>query len=316
MTHSSEKQVQTESPLVNWNEFWETFHHGTAVVKGLHFHYVEGGQGSPVLLLPCCWPQTWYAWRYIMPQLVAAGHRVVVLDPRGVGNSDRPADGYDLGSLAADIHGVVERIGLLKDGPIAVAGHGIGTWLGYAYAADWRDDVRQLVVMNACVPGISSSHNDLDPLESNLQSWHFNFNQLDDLPELLIGGREKAFLTWLFRAKAMRPWSITAEAIDEYARHLSSPGAIRAISNYYRTIFSPEALVINRARAEKPLTIPVLALGAERGYGVHLVDAMRTVASNVVGEVVEGSGHYMLEEAPMKITEALLDFFSQQRPAA
>ena len=87
-----------------------------------------------------------------MPKLVASGHRVVALDPRGVGDSDRPADGYDLGSLAADIHGVVEQIGLLKDGPIAVAGHGIGTWLGYAYAADWRDDVRQLVVMNACVP--------------------------------------------------------------------------------------------------------------------------------------------------------------------
>ena len=201
----------------------------------------------------------------------------------------------------------------LSSGSHRGSGLRFGTWLGYAYAADWRDDVRQLVVMNACVPGISTPHKDFNPEESNLQSWHFSFNQLDDLPELLIGGREKSFLTWLFRAKAMRPWAITAEAVEEYARHLASPGAIRAISNYYRTIFSPEGLVANRARAEQRLAIPVLALGAERGYGVHLVEAMRCVACNVVGEVVEGSGHYMLEEAPGKISEALLRFFSQQQ---
>jgi len=52
MNNYSKKQVRSESPLANWDEFWDTFRHGTAVVKGLHFHYVEGGQGSPVLLLP------------------------------------------------------------------------------------------------------------------------------------------------------------------------------------------------------------------------------------------------------------------------
>ncbi|TXM96930.1 alpha/beta hydrolase [Methylobacterium sp. WL64] len=301
----------SNATFIDWSQFWQTFHHGTAVVDGLHLHYVEGGKGPPILLLPCCWPQNWYAWRFIMPQLVASGHRVVVLDPRGVGDSDRPTDGYDLKTLATDIHGFVETIGLLSDGPISVAAHGIGTWLAYAYAADWRNDVKRLAVMNACVPGISTPRNDMDGDETVLQNWHFSFNRLDDLPELLIGGREREFITWLFRAKAMRPWAIDDAAVEQYVRHFSAPGALRAINNYYRTIFNVAGVEANRRRAERPLEIPILALGAERGYGDHLVEVMRTIATDVSGGTIVGSGHYMLEEDPIGICRELIRFIER-----
>lgn len=313
--HARALQSSGETPLVDWVMFWEAFRHGTAVVNGLHFHYVEGGSGAPILLLPG-WPQSWYAWRYVMPKLVAGGHRVVAIDPRGMGDSDRPVDGYDLGTLAADIHGLVETLGLLADGPIAVAGHDIGTWIGYAYAADWPQDVKWLSVMDALVPGISSPRTDLHPDEANLRSWHFGFNRLDDLPEILLRGREELFLTWLFRAKAMRPWSIGPEAIEEYRRKLAAPGAIRTVTAYYKTVFSPEGLAANRTRAQRLLTIPILALGAERGYGAHLVEAMRTVATDVDGGAILGCGHYMPEEAPGCISDELLRFFDDRAHGA
>ena len=179
------------------------FRHGTVAANGVRLHYVERGDGPPVLLLPG-WPQSWYAWRHVMVRLAAAGRRVIAVDPRGMGDSERPATGYDLATVAADIHAFAAGLGLLDNGPIDVAGHDVGAWIGYAYAADWPGDVRRLAMMDALVPGFSSPRTDLSPEEANLRAWHFGFNRLDDLPETLIAGRERAFLTWLFRAKAVK----------------------------------------------------------------------------------------------------------------
>lgn len=286
-----------------------SFRHGTAVANGLHFHYVEGGQGRPILLIPG-WPQSWYAWRHVMPLLVAEGRRVIAIDPRGTGQSDRPAHGYDLTTVASDVHGIVEALGLIADGPIDVAGHDVGAWIAYAYAADWPSDVRRLAVMDALLPGLSVPRADLSVHETNLRTWHFPFNQLDDLPEMLLAGREKAFLTWLFRAKSVRSWAITAEDIDEYAHQMAMPGAIRAATAYYKAAFSAEGVAANKARAKRPLEAPILVLGAERGVGPAMLDTFRPLAREASGRTIPDCGHYMPEERPEEVAADLIRFFA------
>jgi pimeloyl-ACP methyl ester carboxylesterase len=72
----------------------------------LRQHVVTGGDGPPLLLVHG-WPQTWYAWRMIMPGL-ANDFSVVAADQRGCGLSGKPPGGYDTGTLAADpaaLHG-------------------------------------------------------------------------------------------------------------------------------------------------------------------------------------------------------------------
>ena len=185
--------------------FWSQFRHGTVAVKGVRLHFVEGGSGVPILLLPG-WPQSWYAWRYVMPLLAAAGRRVIALDPRGMGDSDRPASGYDMRTVAAELHSFVETLGLTANGPIDVVGHDIGTWIGYAYAAEWPNDVKRLAVFDAALPGITPPPPaGIPSTEANVKTWHFAFNRLDDLPEILLHGRERQFLTWLFKAKTTGP---------------------------------------------------------------------------------------------------------------
>lgn len=71
----------------------EGFSNGFATVNGIQIHYVSGGQGTPVILMPG-WPQTWWAFRKIMPQ-IAASHRVIAVNIRGMGASDKPQAGYD-----------------------------------------------------------------------------------------------------------------------------------------------------------------------------------------------------------------------------
>ena len=65
--------------------------HHIAKIDGTRFHYVTAGTGDPVLLIPG-WPESWIAWRKVLPLLVSAGRRVVVLDPRGFGESDKPVE--------------------------------------------------------------------------------------------------------------------------------------------------------------------------------------------------------------------------------
>src|SRR4051812_50016912 len=66
----------------------------TVTANGTRLHAVVGGSGAPVLLLHG-WPQTWRAWRPLMPVLAAHGHRVIAPDLRGTGGSDRPPSGDD-----------------------------------------------------------------------------------------------------------------------------------------------------------------------------------------------------------------------------
>ncbi|WP_213881695.1 alpha/beta hydrolase [Pseudomonas sp. dw_358] len=311
MNVRSEQPQHVGADFMMRTDFWKRFHHASARVGDVNLHYVEGGDGPPVLLIPG-WPQSWYAWRYVMPQLVDAGYRVIAVDPRGMGESDAPIGDYDLGTVAAELRSFAETIGLFENGPIDVVGHDVGTWIAYAWAADWRSDIRRIALLDALIPGVSAPRTDLPVDEANRRSWHFAFNQLDDLPELLISGREEVFLTWLFRVKSLQPWTITAEDIAIYARQLAAPGALRAATRYYQCALSPEGVAANRLRAEKPIDIPVLALGADRGVGDHIVKALQALATNVQGDVILNAGHYLPEEAANRIADLLVDFLGPQ----
>lgn len=84
-----------------------------ATVNGVRLHFVTGGNGDPVLLLPG-WPETWWSYRKIMPEL-AKRYRVISVDIRGMGASDKPAGGYDKKTMAADIDALVRHLGSIID---------------------------------------------------------------------------------------------------------------------------------------------------------------------------------------------------------
>ena len=115
-------------------------------------------------------------------------------------------------------------------------------------------------------------------------------------------------LSWLFRAKAMRPWTITPADLDEYVRVNAAVGATRAALSYYRHVFSPEGLEQGRARTERQLRLPILAFGADKGVGTGLVETMRLVATDVRVGVFEGCGHYVPEEAPRALADQIIKF--------
>jgi len=283
------------------------------VADGVRLHYVMAGEGEPVLLIPG-WPQSWYAWRFMIPLLAAVGRRVYVVDPRGFGDSDKPDQGYDLGTAANDIHALIANLGLSERRGVDIVSHDVGTWIAHAHAATYPGDVRRLVVSDATIPGVSSPPPAGYPDRlRNARSWHFGFNRIEGLPEALIHGREREFLQWFFGSfKCTRTWTIDADAFEEYLRVFSFPGAVRAGLNYYREVFSAQGMAASAERCKRTLDMPILCLGGADADGDGLLRTMRQFGADVSGTVYQGVGHHLPEECPEEMAHDILEFWGRK----
>ena len=272
-----------------------TFSHHTASVNGIQLHYVMGGKGDPVVLLHG-WPETWYEWRHVMPAL-ARNHTVIVPDLRGLGDSSKPVDGYDGNTTAEDIHQLVTQLGF-KD--IFLVGHDLGAFVSYSYAAAHPNEVSRLVILDVPIAGTG-------PALNLTRLWHIPFHMVRDIPETLVEGKEREYLTWFYRNGAYNPAAITEEDIDEYISHYSAPGGMRAGFEYYRAI--PLGVEQIKEYSKVKLPMPVLALGGEYSFGTAALDSMKSLATDVRGGIVPLSGHWIAEERPEFLTEQLFKFF-------
>ena len=275
--------------------------HNTHGPFGSRLHYVTCGSGHPILLV-AGWPQSWFAWRKMIRPL-AKTFRVVAVDLPGLGGSDRSHAGYDAISISKRLRAFVQDQKLEGGHYI---GHDIGAWLGYTYARLFPKDMSSLTLIDATVPGLTPADAyELDP-ERLHKNWHFFFNALPDLPEALVAGRERQWLSWLFKTKSRIPNAIESEALDEYTRCYEVPGALTGGFGYYRDLFATMAQ--NRELAVDKITCPVLAVGGSDGAGNLLEKIMSAHAVDVRGYVISGCGHYVPEEAPSQLLELLHAF--------
>jgi pimeloyl-ACP methyl ester carboxylesterase len=185
----------------------------------------------------------------------------------------------------------------------AGGGHDWGGAVAYALAAQDRALVTRLAILDMLLPGI-----ELPGLGANALAsyWHFAFHGVRDLAELLVAGRERAYIGWFFQNFAYNPRAVSEADVDEYARCLTQPGALRAGFEYYRA--AGQDAVDFAAAAREQLTCPVLALGGERSIGAAVKLCMQQVAGDVRGGVLERCGHWIAEEQPQTLLDELTAF--------
>jgi pimeloyl-ACP methyl ester carboxylesterase len=271
----------------------------------LRLHAVTGGDGLPLLLVHG-WPQTWYAWRMLMPAL-ARDFAVVAVDQRGIGLSDKPADGYDAGTLARDLVALMDALGHPR---FALYGTDVGMPIAYALAADHRDRVDRLVVSEAPLPGISPSPPLFLPPPLNAMLWHLAFNQLPKINEQLVTGREDIFFGAEFDASA-GTHKLPDYAVKYYIDTLKDSDHLRGSFGFYRAI--PVTSAQNEQRKTRRLTLPVLAIGGAESSGEGVGNTMKLAADDVQTVVLTGSGHWVAEQAPDQLLAALTAFLAPYR---
>ena len=186
-----------------------------------------------------------------MPAL-AKNYTVIAPDLRGFGDSSKPLTGYDGNNTADDIYQLVSQLGFSN---IFLVAHDVGAQTAYSYAASHPDNVTKLVIMDFVFPGF------LPPELGENGPWWFGFYQTPDVPELLMEGKEREYISWFIKGLAYNPSAITEEDIDVYARHAMSPGGLRSQFEHYRAFPIDEEQ--NRELAKNKITIPVLVLGGD-----------------------------------------------------
>ncbi|WP_082902792.1 alpha/beta fold hydrolase [Paraburkholderia ginsengiterrae] len=280
-------------------------HDGKIDVNGVRYHYLLAmGHGTPVVLLHG-WGSTSFMWRFVMPQLVTRGYTVLAPDLRGLGDTAKPATGYEKANIAEDIHALVAQLNL---GPqVNVIGHDMGGMVAYAYAAQHPDDVRSVAILDVPLPGIAP----WDQIVQIPRTWHFRFYAVQDLPEMLIAGRELEYLKWFHNSEAVNSRAFTTDVEETYAREYAMPGALRAGFEYYRAF--PADARQNQVFAQRKLTMPVLGIGGAGSLGPIVGEELRHVATNVQSVQIEGAGHWVAEEQPLAVTDALLKFLPPPR---
>lgn len=275
--------------------------------SGLRISGVEAGpeHAAAIVLLPG-WPQTAYAWRHVQARLAEAGRRTLALDLPGMGGSDLlPAgEAYDIGRVADLIAAAVAEAGLEH---FTLVGHDVGTWAAYAWAARRPEGIERLVLTEAAVPGVTAEG--ALPLAAAPKVFQFYFNALEELPEVLTAGRERAFLDWLFRTKTLVPGAIGPADLDLYAESYARPGRMSAGFGYYRALTTS----IAQNKAAPAPAMPILALGGEGGVGDALLTGLKARSRAVEGGTMGGVGHYIPEEAPDLFTDRLLAFIGAGR---
>ncbi|WP_158743475.1 alpha/beta fold hydrolase [Acidisphaera sp. L21] len=275
------------------NTVLDGFQHRLVNAGGVKIHTVSGGAGTPIVLLHG-FPQTWWEWRKIMPDL-ANRHTVVAVDLRGAGFSDCPQGGYDKVTMAADIHAAMTGLGHSR---YAVCGHDIGAMVAVALAATHREAVTHLAVLDVPMPGWSEWETTAAKL------WHFGFHMNRDLPERLIQGREYDYVSSFISERLFDHGAHDPDDIEIFARALAQPGRTRGGMEWYRA-FPTDHRTALTWKAD-PLMMPVLALGGDQRFGPRMVGMMQEFASDVRGGSVPNASHYIADERPKEVLAALV----------
>ncbi|BCL25261.1 alpha/beta fold hydrolase [Streptomyces aurantiacus] len=274
--------------------------HHLADINGTRLHYVSAGTtGSPILLVHG-WPETWWAFRKLIP-LLAQTHRVFAPDLRGFGDSGNADTEYGEAVTAEDLHHLVEHIGA---GPVHLLCQDISGGTGFRFAATHPEDVISFTGVETTLAGFG-----LESLAdvNNFGSWHVGFLGAPGIPGMLLPGHERELLAdFAFPLMNGTEGSITESDVDEFVRTYARPNAWRGTEGLYRGVFSDNGAT--RALAEShPLAVPVLTVD---GAGhTHTENTFRQVTAGEITAVrLDGVGHLIAQEAPEALAATMVEF--------
>jgi pimeloyl-ACP methyl ester carboxylesterase len=276
-----------------------TYESRTADLDAVRIHYLKTGSGEKTLVLIHGFGDTSHMWIPLFDEF-SKGYTVIAPDMRGLGESSRPAGGYDKKTLAADIHELVKSLGYRN---IDLVGHDLGLMVAYAYAAQHPDEVERLVLLEAPIPGIGDIW---QKIYTTPGLWHFHF-VFSPVALELVKGRERLFLEHFWQTLSPHPETFSEADRQIYAKAYAQEGAMRAAFEMFKT-FDTQDAADNRQFAARKLPMPLLTIEGDKAMGGALEIQAKIVASNVNSITLSDTGHWLMEQRPSEIKAELKKF--------
>lgn len=247
-----------------------------------------------------------------MPAL-AEKYTVIAPDMRGYGDSEKPTDGYDGRSLAEDFRALVSQLGFRE---IFIVAHDMGVPPALIYAGEYPDEVRALADLEEPVvteKNMQQLHSFTPEGTKNGGLWWWAFALASDMPERLIIGKEREFLTWFYENFTVDHSSIEPETVDEYLRTFAAPNGLTGAFGVYRAVFETIKQTESYGRLFSKIKVPMLGLGGDHSIGKQTQQMLEDIGSDVRGGAVENCGHFIADEQPDYLIEQLNNLFAEAK---
>lgn len=278
-------------------------HRFVDLADGVTIHVADAGpaDGPPVMLVHG-FPQNWWEWHAMIGPLAADGYRVLCPDLRGAGWSSAPRSRYFKSEMADDLAAVLDRLGV---GPVKLVAHDWGGPVAFIMMLHHPTKVSGFFGLNTSAPWVTRD------LTTILDIWRFWYQIPIALPIIgprVLGSPKGRYL------RTMLGWGGSAVPKDDvrmYVECMQEPGHAVAGSRWYRTFQTSEMLrwlrgEFDDTRVDVPIRWlhgtgdPVLTPDLLRGYAER--------ASDFEVELVDGVGHWIVEQRPDLVLDRLRTF--------
>jgi pimeloyl-ACP methyl ester carboxylesterase len=267
----------------------------------LRVHYAEAGDG-PALLLLHGWPQHFWCWRRVAPEL-AADFRLICPDLRGFGWSDPPGRGYDNETFAADAVALLDALDLDR---VGVIGHDWGGFTSFLLALHHPDRVRALLAVSTPIPWLKPSPR---LAASTWRTWYAW--ALAAIGRQAVRRRPGAVRLMLRRGTP--DTAIDESEAEVYAERLREPARAEATQQLYRGYLKSLLALSSRPYGDLRLTVPTrLVLGrGDQAVPEAVVRGFEPHADDMKLDLVDGCGHFVPEERPDVVVRHARELFGR-----
>ncbi|EHB50461.1 alpha/beta hydrolase fold protein [Mycolicibacterium rhodesiae JS60] len=269
----------------------------------LVFDVIDSGPADgPVVVLLHGFPEQNTMWQSIVPRLTAQGYRCLAPRQRGYSPGARPRRRRDYRTdiLAEDIRVLIDVAGAQR---VHLVGHDWGATVAWRVAQLFPERLLTLTPMS--VPHPWAFLTSLLTSRQGLASWYIYFFQLPWLPELYLRrGRGEFTLAGFLASRGPQAQHLGEAEVAAMAE----PGALTAALNWYRAI-----PLGNIGGSRTKVAVPTMFLWSDGDIAL-LEKGARSCRKYVAGEyrfeVFGGVSHWILDEAPDRVAELLLDWFA------
>ena len=296
--------------------FPDAVQHWVMASNGIRLCTYDSG-GGPAIVCIHGWCGLALSCADTAPYLVAGGVRVIAVDMRGYGRSDKPDSGpdksgqqgttYAAAAMAGDVLTVLDTFEVDQ---AHIVGHDMGAPAALRFAFDYPDHTVSVCCVDEPLLGFNSRPMTAFSEEAHGGYWQFGLNYTPGIPEVLYTGHGIPFIRRITDLMTYAEEGLSDERILYHAQGLDTAAGVSGWVRWYRAVGRTEQQMHEIAEAGG-IDTPLLAIASGDGGVTTVPDQMGPCANNVRGELLSECGHLVMEERPEAFAERLLAFYAE-----